>query len=205
MIYVLDLLGVAIFAITGAITAGQKKMDIFGVIVVATVTAVGGGTTRDLVLGMRPFWVSDPLYIVVCLFAGLGTFVYVYFAKPPLRALLIGDAFGLAIFTIIGCQKAIQADVSVIIIIVMGIMTGVTGGMIRDVLCGEIPLILRREIYATASLTGGVIFVILNRLGVKEWFVIILSVISVLTVRWVSVHWHLSLPVYKDSGKKAGH
>lgn len=98
MIYVLDLLGVAIFAITGAITAGQKRMDIFGVIVVATVTAVGGGTTRDLVLGMRPFWVSDPLYIIVCLFAGLGTFVYVYFAKPPLRVLLIGDAFGLAIF-----------------------------------------------------------------------------------------------------------
>jgi uncharacterized membrane protein YeiH len=177
-------------------------MDIFGVVTVATVTAVGGGTCRDLVLGAPVFWVSNPLYIIVSTLAALGTFLYVYFRKPPLNTLLIGDAFGLAIFTIIGCQKAIQTGTSILIILVMGIMTGVTGGMIRDVLCGEIPLILRREIYATASLSGGLIFVVLSRLEFKESFVVIISIIAILTVRLVSLWRHLSLPVYKESSEK---
>jgi len=202
MLYILDLLGVTIFAITGAITAGRKRMDILGVVVVATVTALGGGTCRDLVLGAPVFWVSNPLYIIVSTLAALATFVYVYFGKPPLNTLLVGDAFGLAIFTIIGCQKAIQTGTSILIILVMGIMTGVTGGMIRDVLCGEIPLILRREIYATASLSGGLIFVILSRLGFNESFVVIISVMTILTVRLVSLWRHLSLPVYKESSEK---
>lgn len=202
MLHIVDLLGIAIFAITGAITAGQKRMDIFGIVVVATVTAVGGGTCRDLVLGIPVFWVSDPLYIIVSVLAALATFVYVYFRKPPLNLLLFGDAFGLAIFTIIGCQKASDTGTSILVLLVMGVMTGVTGGMIRDVLCGEIPLILRREIYATASLSGGVTFVVLDRLGVKDWLVAIFSILTVLAVRLISLHWHLSLPVYKDSVEK---
>lgn len=203
MLYILDLLGVAIFAITGAITAGQKRMDVFGIIVVGTVTALGGGTTRDLILGVKPvFWVIDPIYVIVSMSAGLGTFIYVYYAKPPSKTLLFADAFGLAIFTIIGCQRAARVEDSILIIIVMGIMTGVTGGMIRDVLCGEIPLILRREIYATASLTGGIMFVILRHSGLHDSLVTMISVITVLTVRLVSLHWHLSLPIFVNSNKK---
>lgn len=202
VLHILDLSGTAIFAVTGAITAGRKRMDVFGIIVVATVTAVGGGTCRDLVLGIPVFWVFDPLYIIVSVLAALATFVYVYFGKPPLNLLLLADAFGLAIFTIVGCQKANETGTSILPLLVMGVMTGVTGGMIRDVLCGEIPLILRQEIYATASLSGGVIFVILDRFGVKDWFVAILSMLMVLAVRLISLRWHLSLPVYKESGEK---
>ncbi len=203
MLYILDLLGVAIFAVTGAITAGQKRMDVFGIIVVGTVTALGGGTTRDLVLAVKPvFWVSDPIYVIVSMFAGLGTFIYAHYAKPPSKTLLFADAFGLAIFTVIGCQRAAKVEDSILIIVVMGIMTGVTGGMIRDVLCGEIPLILRREIYATASLTGGLMFVILRHAHLHDWLVTMLSVITALTVRLVSLHWHLSLPIFVDSNKR---
>ena len=198
MLHLLDLLGVAVFAVTGAIAAGQKKMDIFGVVVVATVTALGGGTVRDLVIGTSPvFWVSDPAYVVISILAGLGTFIYVYFGEPPLRVLLIADAFGLAIFTVIGCQKSSQFHDSVLIIMVMGVMTGVTGGIIRDLLCGQIPLILRREIYATASLTGGTIFVILRQLRIDDWIVTVASIAAVLALRLSSLRWHLSLPVYR--------
>jgi uncharacterized membrane protein YeiH len=203
MLYILDLLGAAIFAITGAITAGRKRMDVFGIIVVGTVTALGGGTTRDLILGVKPvFWVSDPTYVIVSMSAGLGTFIYAHYARPPSKTLLFADAFGLAIFTVIGCQRAAKVEDSILIVVVMGIMTGVTGGMIRDVLCGEIPLILRREIYATASLTGGLMFVILRHAGLHDWLVIMLSVMTALAVRLVSLHWHLSLPIFVDSNKK---
>ena len=134
MLHLLDLMGVALFAITGVIAAGQKKIDMFGVVVVATVTALGGGTVRNLVIGTSPiFWVSNPVYVVISILAGLGTFIYVYFAEPPLTVLPIADAFGLVIF----------------IVMVMGVMTGVTGGIVRDLLCGQIHLLLRREIYAT--------------------------------------------------------
>ena len=198
MLHLLDLLGVAVFAVTGAIAAGQKKMDIFGVVVVATVTALGGGTVRDLVIGTSSvFWVSHPVYVAISILAGLGTFIYVYFGEPHLAVLLIADAFGLAIFTVIGCQKSSQFHDSTLIIIVMGVMTGVTGGIIRDLLCGQIPLILRREIYATASLSGGIVFVILRQLGIDERIVAVASVIAVLTVRLISLRWHLSLPVYR--------
>jgi len=198
MLHLFDLVGVAVFAVTGAIAAGQKKMDMFGVVVVATVTALGGGTVRDLVIGTSPvFWVSDPAYVVISILAGLGTFIYVYFGEPPLTVLLIADAFGLAIFTVIGCQKSSQFHDSVLIIMVMGVMTGVTGGIIRDLLCGQIPLILRREIYATASLTGGTIFVILRQLRIDDWIVTVASIAAVLTVRLSSLRWHLSLPVYR--------
>ena len=198
MLHLLDLVGVAVFAITGAIAAGQKKMDMFGVMVVATVTALGGGTIRDLVIGASPvFWVSDPVYVVISALAGLGTFFYVYYGEPPLAVLLVADAFGLAIFTVIGCQKSAQFHDSVLIVMVMGVMTGVTGGIIRDLLCGQIPLILRREVYATASLSGGMIFVILRQFRIDDWIVTVASMVVVLMVRLGSLRWHLSLPVYR--------
>jgi uncharacterized membrane protein YeiH len=203
MIYILDLLGVAVFAVTGAIIAGRKKMDVFGIMVVASVTALGGGTVRDLVIGARPvFWVDDPLYVVIAITAGIGTFVYVHFAKPPAKTLLIADAFGLAIFTVIGCQKAFQADASSLIVIFMGVVTGVTGGMIRDILCGEIPLILRREIYATASLAGGIVWVILYSRGIPAWMAVGSAGVTTLAIRLISLHWQLSLPVFMERKEK---
>lgn len=203
MMYIFDLSGVAVFAVTGAMIAGRKKMDVFGILVVASVTALGGGTVRDLVIGTRPvFWVDDPLYVVIAAAAGIGTFVYVYFAEPPAKTLLIADAFGLAIFTVVGCQKAWDAGVSSLIIIFMGVVTGVTGGMIRDILCGEIPLILRQEIYATASLAGAVVWVILySRVG-GGWGIVAAAGITTLAIRLISLRWRLSLPVFAARKKK---
>src|SRR3972149_3253466 len=113
MIHIMDLIGVAVFAVTGALVAGRKKMDLFGVIVIANVTALGGGTIRDVTLGTHPvFWVVDPTYVVVAVIASLVTFISAHFASPPLNFLLIADAFGLAIFTIIGSQNALEAGIS---------------------------------------------------------------------------------------------
>jgi len=205
MIHLLDLFGTAVFAATGALAAGRKHMDVFGVVVVALVTALGGGTARDVVLGAGPvFWVHDAAYVVVAGCAALGTFVLARFARLPGRALLVADAFGLAVFTAVGAQQAFASGAGGLITVIMGVMTGVVGGMLRDVLCGEIPLILRKEIYATASLAGAVAFVLLRSNGVERLPATAAAVGIVLVVRLAAIHWRLSLPIFPERGEKAG-
>lgn len=211
MIHLLDLFGTAVFAATGALTAGRKHMDIFGVVVVGLVTALGGGTARDLVLGATPvFWVQDVAYIGVAVCAALATFVLARFVRMHERSLLVADAFGLAVFTAIGAQKAFAAGAGRLsaaeglIAVIMGVMTGVVGGMVRDVLCGEIPLILRREIYATASLAGAVAFVLLRSGGVERAPATAAAVVIVLAVRLAAIHWRLSLPIFPDRAGAKG-
>jgi len=198
VIYFLDLFGVAVFAVTGALAAGRKRMDIFGVIVVSVVTALGGGTLRDLVLARGPIlWVSDPVYVLVASGAGLLTFAFGRIAQSSQGALLVLDAFGLAVFTVIGCQKAVEGHVaSAVIVVIMGVMTGVAGGIVRDILCGEIPLVLRKEIYATASLLGGLVFVGLWRIGIGGAESVMIAGAVVLAVRLSAIRWRLSLPVF---------
>ncbi len=200
VIYLLDLFGVIVFAMTGALTAGRKHMDIFGVIVVAIVTALGGGTLRDLALGQGSvFWVSNSIYVLVAAGAGLFTFAFSRVVKKTGVVLLALDAFGLAVFTVIGCQKAVEAQIgSGVIVVIMGMMTGVAGGIIRDILCGEIPLVLRREIYATASLLGGLVFVGLWKMGIGGIESIAIAGAVVLGVRLSAIHWQLSLPVFSS-------
>ena len=197
MIYVLDLFGVIVFAITGSLAAGKKHMDLFGVIVVALATALGGGTLRDLVLGVHPvFWIADPTYIYVGSGAALLTFVLARFINRLDKVLQIADAFGLAVFTVIGTQKAMDLGVPPVISVIMGVMTGVAGGMIRDLLTGEIPLILRAEIYATASLCGASAFVGLSPFHSSMHFNIYASVLVTLGLRLAAIRWNLSLPVF---------
>jgi uncharacterized membrane protein YeiH len=213
MIHLLDLFGTAVFAATGALAAGRKHMDVFGVVVVALVTALGGGTARDIVLGVGPvFWVQDAAYVVVAVCAALSTFVLARFARLPERALVVADAFGLAVFTAIGAQKAFAAGAATasgaagaigLIAVIMGVMTGVVGGMARDVLCGEIPLILRKEIYATASLAGAVAFVLLRGNGAGRVPATAVAVAVVLVVRLAAIHWRLSLPLFPERGGEA--
>jgi uncharacterized membrane protein YeiH len=139
-LYLLDLFGVAVFAVSGALTAGRKSMDLFGVIVVAVIAAIGGGTVRDILLDERPiFWMDDPTYIVVILAATGTTILYGRFLRPPRISLLVADAFGLAVFTFIGAQTAYEAGVPYLIVVVMGALTGSAGGIMRDVLCAEVP------------------------------------------------------------------
>ncbi len=161
MRYVIDLLGVAVFAISGVLAAGRKGLDLFGVAVVAIVTAIGGGTLRDLLLDRHPiFWIADPTYLWVIAGAIALTLAYVRFWLASRRALLIADAFGLAFFTVSGVQITLLTGHPALIALVMGTITGVAGGVLRDILTGEIPLILRPgRLYATAAIAGAAVYV----------------------------------------------
>lgn len=196
LIYMLDLFGVAVFAITGSLAAGKKHMDLFGVVVLATVTALGGGTVRDMILDIGPaFWVTDPTYLVVVVIAAITTFLLVRIKSLPPKALIIADAIGLAVFTIVGTEKAINVGVSASISVVMGVTTGVFGGMVRDILAGEIPLILRKEIYATASLAGAIVFYVIFVIFEFETLAILTSFFVILILRLAAIKWDISLPI----------
>ncbi|HKH09640.1 MAG TPA: trimeric intracellular cation channel family protein [Rubrobacter sp.] len=194
-LYVLDLFGVAVFAVSGALTAGHKSMDLFGVVVVAVITAIGGGTVRDLLLDRRPiFWIEDPTYLLVCVLAAGATLAYVRFFRPPRHSLLVADAFGLAVFTFIGARTAYEAGVPAPIVVLMGTVTGVAGGIMRDVLCTEVPLILRREIYATAAIAGALVFVVLTNLGATGPLAAIPTVAAVFGLRLTAIRLDLHAP-----------
>ena len=160
MRYILDLLGVGVFAVSGALAAGRKHLDWLGVAVISLVTAIGGGTVRDVLLNRHPiFWIANPAYLLVCLAATAFTLLYVHLRIPAPRALLVADALGLAFFTISGAQIAEQSGLSWLLAILMGAITGVAGGMVRDVLCNEIPLILRRgQLYASSAIVGAALY-----------------------------------------------
>lgn len=197
IIYILDLFGVAVFAVSGALAAGRKRMDVFGVVVLGVSTALGGGTLRDALLDTGPvFWIDDPIYLLVAVFFSLITFITVRFLTAHRHALLVSDAFGLAVFTAIGTAIAYKTADSHSVAIVMGIMTGTFGGMIRDVLSAEVPLILQREIYATAALSGSIVYVLLKGINFSAIFCMAASVTVTLAIRLAAIHWRLSLPVF---------
>ncbi|HUO76285.1 MAG TPA: trimeric intracellular cation channel family protein [Thermodesulfovibrionales bacterium] len=198
MLHFLDLFGVAVFAVTGALAAGKKKMDLFGVVVLAVATALGGGTLRDVILGAYPvFWISNPTYIFVGTAAAVSIFIMARFMRPPSKALTFADAFGLAIFTVIGTEKAMSLGVPGSVAAIMGVMTGVAGGIIRDMLSGEIPLILKAEIYATASLCGAITFALLTRhFPAMLQMPALVAITVILVLRLAAIHWNLSLPIF---------
>jgi uncharacterized membrane protein YeiH len=197
MLYFLDLFGVAVFAVTGALAAGKKKMDLFGVVVLALATALGGGTLRDVILGAYPvFWISNPTYIFMGTAVAVSIFIMARFVRPPAKALKFADAFGLAIFTVIGTEKAISLGVPGSIAVIMGVMTGVAGGIIRDMLSGEIPLVLKAEIYATASLCGAITFAVLTKHFPAMQLPAPAAITVILALRLAAIHWHLSLPIF---------
>ena len=202
LLHYLDLFGVAVFAITGALAAGRKRMDLLGVVVLASVTALGGGTIRDIVLGATPvFWISEPIYVLVASVTAVILFFLVRFWSIPTNVLSIADAFGLAVFTIIGTQKSFALGTHAGVAIMMGVMTGVAGGVIRDMLSGEIPLILHCEIYATASLCGAIVFTIILLTLENQVLAIIVSIIITLGLRLAAIRWNLSLPQYVSHKK----
>jgi uncharacterized membrane protein YeiH len=198
MLYVFDLLGVAVFAATGALAAGRKSMDLLGVVVIAAVTAVGGGTIRDLLLDRHPvFWMTDPAYLAAIVAAASLTLVYVRYRRPPANALAVADAFGLGLFTISGAQIAERVGVPGAIVVVMATITGVAGGVLRDVLSSEIPLILRRgNIYATASIAGSATYLLLEELDLREPLAALLGMAVVVSLRLAALLWGLQLPVF---------
>lgn len=198
LIHFFDLLGVSIFAVSGALAAGRKRLDLLGVVVIAMVTAIGGGTTRDLLLDRPVFWTSQPRYLYIILVSALLTVVWTRRFRPPERALAIADALGLALFAISGAQIAERVGLPGIVCVIMGTITGVAGGMIRDVLTTEIPMILRRgQIYATAAIVGIVAYLLLSRsLGVGEPTSALVGMVLVAVLRISSIVWNWTLPVF---------
>lgn len=204
-IYALDLFGVAVFAVSGSLVAGRKRMDIFGVLVLALVTALGGGTLRDLLLDSGPiFWIDNLSYVLVVVAISILTFIAVRLLPVPRLVLLISDALGLAVFTMIGTAKALDATNSGIVAIIMGVMTGIAGGIIRDVLSAEVPLVLRKEIYATASLCGSLVYVLMSHLNLSSVATIVLSIITTLSIRLAAIRWGLSLPLFMSKHDNVG-
>lgn len=177
--------------------AGRYKLDPFGVVVLAAVTAIGGGTIRDVILGTTVFWVENPVYLFVILTTAILTILLIRQPKRiPKRFLLIADAFGLALFAVLGTQKSLDLGVPVSVAIVMGTITGVAGGMIRDVLCNVIPMILRQEIYALAAMLGGCLFVTFHWFGLSDNIATICAIVGALNLRLAAIYWQVSLPAF---------
>jgi uncharacterized membrane protein YeiH len=166
------------------------------VAVIAIVTATGGGTLRDVLLDRPIFWIADPSYLLVILGATAFTLVYVRFHVPGRRGLLVADACGLAFFTIGGTQIAQQAGLSGLLAVLMGTITGVVGGMVRDVLCAEIPLILRRgQLYASSAIVGSTLYLVLERVGVNRDAASLAGMVMIALVRFAAILWRLELPI----------
>lgn len=193
-----DLVGVGVFAVSGALAAGRKQLDLLGVLVIAMVTAIGGGTTRDVLLDRTVFWTTQPRYLYVILAAALLTVVWTRRFHPPKRALSVADALGLALFAISGAQIAERAGMPGIVCVIMGTITGVAGGMIRDVLTTEIPMIMRRgQIYATAAIAGITVYLILRTtLGLPEADAALLGMGVIAALRLSAIVWGWTLPVF---------
>lgn len=161
----LDWLGVVVFAVTGALVASRKQMDIVGFALLGAATGIGGGTLRDLLLGVPVFWVQQPAYLLACVAASALVFFTAHIPQSRYRALLWLDAVGLALFAVAGAEKAALAGAGGVVAVAMGVVTASFGGIIRDLLGGEMPVILSREIYVTAALCGAAAFVLLAMLG----------------------------------------
>ncbi|EGQ8605433.1 trimeric intracellular cation channel family protein [Vibrio parahaemolyticus] len=198
LLYMIDLFGTAIFAVSGVLLAGRLKMDPFGVIVLGSVTAIGGGTIRDMALGATPvFWIADTTYLWVIFITCLLTMILV---RRPKRlawwVLPVCDAIGLAVFVGIGVEKALAYNASGMVAVIMGVITGCGGGIIRDVLAREVPMVLRSEVYATACIIGGIFHTMAVSMGYDHSTALLAGVISTLVIRLGAIRWHLSLPTF---------
>lgn len=196
-LFIQDLIGTIVFAISGAIAARQHKMDIFGMFVLAFVTGVGGGTLRDVMIGSTPvFWMKQPIYVLmitiaVALVAILRNQIDRDYWK---KGLLIFDAIGLGVFTVIGVQKGIDFGLHPLICVALGGVTGCFGGLIRDILRNEVPIILQKEVYVTASLIGGIIFILFREAGFESNWIDIATVLTVIAIRMFTIRFNLHLP-----------
>ncbi|BCS95727.1 membrane protein [Desulfoluna limicola] len=193
----LYILGITVEAITGALKAGTKKMDVFGVIIIACATAIGGGNIRDMLLGNYPIsWVGHPEYIVITTCAALITILLSPFMKYFHRVFLILDALGLVTFTIIGVRMTLALGHGFIVASIMGVITGVSGGIIRDVLCRDIPLVFQKEVYAGVSIVSAWLFLFLHARGMTELSAILITLATGFSLRLLAIYCNLEIPKF---------
>ena len=197
-VYSLEMLGTAAFAVSGALAASRKRMDIFGFCVLALMPAVGGGTIRDILIDRVPvFWVSDNRYVAVAIIAALVVFFAPYRGPGSRQRLLVwADALGLALFAALGTEICLQHNTGPLVAVMLGVTTAVTGGMIRDVICNEIPLILSREIYATAAFVSSLAYVVADRMTLGDTASLTIGVLTGLAVRGLAIIYDWSLPSF---------
>ena len=198
-LYVLDLVGVAVVAISGALAAGRRRLDLIGVLVLAAVTAVGGGTIRDVLLDRHPiFWLADARYLLVIIVAAVATVLYVRWGRVPWITLDVADALGLALFSVAGTQVAERAGMPAASCVLLGAVTGAAGGAIRDVLTARVPAVLQHgSLYAAAAIAGTSLYLILARLGLEHSAASLAGMAVVAALRLAAIWWGLTLPVFE--------
>jgi uncharacterized membrane protein YeiH len=197
LLYVLDLFGVAVFAASGALAGIATRLDLLGVIVLASITAIGGGTLRDVLLNRHPiFWLhhSGPIWTILA--ATAATLLWVHFLPVPTDALLIADAIGLAVFAISGAQVAEKAGCRPMVTVLMGTLTGSGGGVLRDVLSAKVPLILRQDIYATAAIAGIAVYLLARSARASTAWAFGAGAVTVAGTRLAAIAYDLKLPVF---------
>jgi len=198
-----DLFGIAVFAVTGALVASRSQMDVFGFALLGTVTGIGGGTVRDLLLDRPVFWVQDPTSVVVCVVVATVVFFTAHVPESRYRLLLWLDAVGLAAVSVRGAEIALGAGTGAVVAVVMGVITAVFGGIIRDMLAGESPLILRRDVYVTAALAGAVVYVGAIGAGLEPTLSGGIAFTAAFVIRGLAIRYRWTLPVYKPRRRRS--
>lgn len=198
LLYAIGISAVAVSAITGVLEAGRKPIDLFGVVLVALTSALGGGTVRDLLLDRRVFWLEDPTYLFAAIGAGLATVALVRMVRLPKNLFLIPDALGLALalFTVLGTHIALILDVHWFAATLLGVVTGVVGGVLRDMLCNEVPLVFSGELYGTAAWSGALVYAALLGAGVADSGAALVAMTVVFGLRMAAVQWRITLPTF---------
>lgn len=198
----IEILGTLAFAISGIRHAAAKHLDWFGGFVCGFAVAIGGGTLRDVMLGQPPFWMTSPLYIICTIVAQVFVISCTKLLRPLDNAWFLFDTLGLASFTITGIQKTLECGYPFWVAIIMGCITGAAGGVIRDVLLNKTPVVLRKEIYASASIFGGILYWMLDALRTNVAVTVVIVFLFIVIVRILAVKYHISLPVLKsDEGE----
>jgi membrane protein len=196
-IYLWDLIGTAVFGVSGVLVGLERRMDVFGMLILAFVTGVGGGTLRDIMIGSIPvFWMNNLTYILMIVISVVLTIIFrKQFSEHWSKSLMLFDTIGLGVFTIIGIEKALRFGLSPTIAIILGTMTGSFGGVIRDILANKLPALFHKEIYATACIAGGTVYFLINGL-MNHNLVVFITIMVVISVRLLSLKYHWELPKF---------
>lgn len=195
---IINIAGTAAFAISGALLAARKKMDWVGFVFIGNVTGIGGGTLRDVILDVPVFWLVDWYYVVICSASAVLTYFAAHQISKKSNALLWADAIGMALFSVLGAQKALSLGVEIPVAVIMGVFSACLGGIIRDVILNDVPVVFRKEIYITASLSGAIAYCVsYNLLGMIDFYAIGFGCLVAFIVRAVAIITKLSMPAHK--------
>ena len=193
--FIIDILGTIAFAISGVLVAMDKRLDVFGVLIIAFVTAVGGGTLRDLLIGIKPVgWLNAPVHLLIIVVTVLLAIIFVKQLKYVRKSLFLFDTIGIGFYTMVGIEKGLAADLLPVMCIALGTITACFGGVIRDILCNEIPVIFRKEIYATVCILGGLVYFVLIQFPINDTIAYSLAILTIIIMRVLAVRFKISLP-----------